>query len=307
MFNQSITVTFSAHQGTYRENIGDVLSASSIPILRKSKNYQIRCLPSDYLVRSDSFTVYGGGGMIRPNFAKREIWADVLCQKHKYDIQGVGINKDLDAPEYTKDDIDAIREWFMLSENCSVRDFRSQEMIHSICGITPKFEPCPSFQILRSLDDQPNSGTKKIGIVLSSGHTKTYKNRLDSIEKIVLFIISYIGKEKTAIICHDYKDYLWSSERFPCAIDKPSNLSEVKFSYSKCERIVSMRGHGVIFAAACNIPATAIPFCDKIEALFEAHYGASLPQIRIEEPLRTIKKFLNCFFTPKKLEWSIAT
>lgn len=68
-----------------------------------------------------------------------------------------------------------------------------------------------------------------------------------------------------------------------------------------------MRGHGVIFAAACNIPAIAIPFCDKIEALFETHYGVSLPEVSIEEPLNAIKKLLNYFHSPKNLEWGVAT
>lgn len=308
MVTKPISIAFSAHKATDRENIGDTLSAQSIPILRGSMYHQIRCLPNDNAIRPYYPTIYGGGGMIRPGFAKREIWADAICWENKYQIQGVGINKDLDAADYTAEDIYAIFNWFSSSEDCSVRDFRSQEMIFNICRISPRFEPCPTFQVIRLIQKKiTNIKKKEIGIVLSSGHTETYKNRLDKIEKIVSFIVGYIGIENAVIICHDNADYIWSSMRFQCAIEKPSNLTEVKTFYSQCESIISMRGHGIIFAAACGVPAIAISFCDKIDALFETHYGLPLPEFDIEEPTKAIKKLFKLFCVPKQFEWSLGS
>jgi hypothetical protein len=87
----NLAIVNSAHKNTIRENSGDVLSAKAIAKLSTRKNYQIFFLPKDTGKSKNLETIYGGGGMIRTNFSKREVFKDYLLRNKNipYCIYGV--------------------------------------------------------------------------------------------------------------------------------------------------------------------------------------------------------------------------
>ncbi len=270
-------VVFSAHKGTDRENVGDVLSAKAIIALRNSPSAALFVLPEDIGKSKDLEVVYGGGGMIRPLFQKREIYQDYLQRSGRipYEIYGVGVNFDILAPRISESDMEAIHNWLAHASRVSVRDVATKDFISgNFKDISIFLEPCPTYSVLCELKkDKPNKKFA-VGISVSFGHTTTYLSYLDRITGMIRDLSDTLGKDRISLICHDGADFKYAEKEFPNIYRcEPKSFLAVGDEYQKCEGIISLRGHGVIFAAALGLPCSPIPLCDKISSLYEYHYG----------------------------------
>lgn len=293
-----VAVIYSSHTGTDKENIGDVFSAEGINAVFNNGKGKLFSLPRDLGKDCSSrYIIYGGGGMIRPRFHEREVYKDFLKRKAhvKYAIHGVGLNKDLLGPEFTKEDIEAIREWVQMADSVSVRDMETKQFIERNTGISPAVVPCYSYEMLAEVHDKSGSIDKEfyLGLVPSFGHTYTYEQFRAEVEKFIDDISNQLDKSKILLICHDRNDYNYAIRRFKdICVYFPANVDDVNKAYSKCENTIALRGHGIIFSAACRVPCSPIPLCDKLTFLYEYHYNEKSPHIsfNVEDHLNHLRR-----------------
>ncbi len=137
--------------------------------------------------------------------------------------------------------------------------------------------PCPTYIVLKLLEvDKIIDKYFKVGIVPSFGHTASYLHFLPQIVELIRGVVDLVGDENVSIICHDRHDYNFASDIFASRkinICLPDSFSQVKYEYSKCEKVLSLRGHGLIFSAACGIPCSVVALNIKMDTLFDFHYG----------------------------------
>lgn len=276
MRKEKIVIAVSAHIGTKKENIGDLLSAKAIAMLLHAKRAKIYYLPRDNGLSSNQDVIYGGGGMIRSLFSKK-IYEDFALRSpsNKYYIYGVGLNEDNLAPRFSKKDILLLKKWAGGAQSITVRDIKSQEVVRNILKRDCKIAPCPTYNVLKVLRTKDIKKKYYLGITVGFGHTKTYRKYRKDFFNLIKKLIGKIGSDKISLICHDQQDFdlaekYFSHERIN--ICRPKSFREVKLEYLKCKNILSLRGHGVIFAAACNLPCSIIPLNKKLNSLYQYHY-----------------------------------
>lgn len=271
-------VVFSSHIGTERENIGDVLSAKAVAKVHAdgTANFSYFSLSQDSGLSASIPVIYGGGGMIRPQFAEREVYKDFQRRLPRipYAIYGVGLNCDIHGPDFSSADIDALRKWITNAQSAHVRDFETQEFVRSVIGTECQVSPCPTYDVLKSIFVLPMGRKYEIGFVMSSGHTETYARYKENIVRLVNGLIEKVGRDNIRIICHDSADYEFSKDLFgkDLSIVMPEDFRSVRLEYSRCRSIITLRGHGVIFAAASNLPCSLIPLCGKLNSIYYYHY-----------------------------------
>lgn len=272
-------VVYCAHQFSPKENIGDVLSARGINNLYGNTHTKLVCLPQEVGISSSEEIIYGGGGMIRPHFSEREVFADFRTREKSksYIIYGVGINKDKLVREFSFDDLWAISEWIRSAKTVVVRDRYTKEFLQERLGLSKiKIAPCPTYTILQTVHPFYISRKFTLGIVPSFGHTSTYLQFLPQIKSLIIGLVESVGYERVALICHDKQDFAWANKLFNkkgVKIYLPRTFKEVKTCYLQCDSIISFRAHGIIFAAACGKPCSPVTLNLKIDALFNFHYG----------------------------------
>lgn len=274
---EQIAIVYSSHIGTGRENIGDVLSAQGIAVITDHKNVMFMSLPVDIGKSSKLKVIYGGGGMIRPNFHKREVYKDYLLREknQEYFIHGVGLNKDLLCSEFCTRDIEALGLWLRGARSITVRDERTKEFLKEKMNISCRVAPCSSYGAVKSVKLEKGDKLYSIGIVPSFGHTYTYDQHKYDIVTLIESMAFKFSKNRLNIICHDESDYKDALQLFgdKANVCLPKSFKDVKKEYSACEKIISLRGHGVIFSAACGLACSPIPLCDKLEYLYSYHYN----------------------------------
>ncbi|MFH1866981.1 MAG: polysaccharide pyruvyl transferase family protein [Patescibacteria group bacterium] len=296
-------IVISTHVNTGRENIGDILSAEAIAKLlsRKSK---IFILPRDAGVSKYLHVIYGGGGMIRPNFFVREVYGDYLLRKkNDYEIYGVGLNCDLLDPLFTRNDLSSLHDWIENANKITVRDILTKNFIEDKLKLKCLVAPCPTYTVLHdSLDHKTEKILFRIGITASFGHTATSRRFLSQTKKLIRDIAAKVGVQQVSIICHDEDDYRFSKKNFKGGFNicRPKTFTDVSSAYSKCESILTFRAHGVIFAAAVNRPCSPVIFSNKLKSLYEYHYQSSL--IRLNFDARTHLKHFSRAVMPRKLD-----
>lgn len=303
--NKKFAIIASAHIGSDRENVGDLLSADALGKLIGKSNYQILFLPRDKGKAKNIEAVYGGGGMIRPNFSRREVYEDYLLRDKNipYYIYGVGINVDCSSVDFSTEDIEALRDWIFSAQSVAVRDMETKNFIKKYIKINCKVAPCPTYNILRSILIASNK-EYKIGIVVSFGHTETYKHYLQKIMDFINDVKSSAGGDNVGLICHDQQDFEWAKKLFPNTnAYYGKSFIDIKNIYSKFNKIISLRGHGIIFAASCGLPCSVVALNNKINSLFYYHYkqksfGIDFNADRHMEYLKKeiLPKVLNCNF-----------
>lgn len=273
-------VVYCTHRNSPKENIGDVLSAYALAIIFGEKCNNLFVLPDDIGFSSDTEVIYGGGGMIRPNFSNRAVFKDFCMgsKKRKYVICGVGVNKDEMVSDFSFDDLSALQEWIHGAYNVTVRDTHTKQFLDNFLSYSrANVAPCPTYSVLQNITLTTNiKKTFKLGIVPSFGHTVTYLHYLPSTVKLVNGLVGLVGHKNVSIICHDQQDFEFAHllfEKENVNICKPWSFEEVKHAYTQCEQVVSLRGHGLIFSAACNLPCSVVSLNLKMNTLFEFHYG----------------------------------
>lgn len=286
--NKKVAIVCSAHIDTERENLGDILSAKAIAILAGIQKAKIYFIPRDIGVSSNLPVIYGGGGMIRPSFIKK-VGQDFLLRNSKldYSIYGVGINIDEGENLFSADDIKAIKRWILSAKSVTVRDFDSLKFLRDNFKFTAKLAPCPTYTILRNIGKfvQYNKIKNKIGFVVSFGHTKNYSKFKTKIIKFIKNLINEFGAANVCIICHDEYDYTCSVKLFSekgVRIVRPKTFKTVYKVYKECDSIITVRGHGVIFAAATDKPCSYIPLNTKLNSLYRYHYGTEYKNINFD-------------------------
>jgi predicted RNA-binding Zn-ribbon protein involved in translation (DUF1610 family) len=303
MIKNNLNIVFCAHIGTPKENIGDTLSAQALKKLTNAK--KIYCLPRDDGLSFNKEVVYGGGGMIRPLFSERINNDYKLREKNiNYYIYGVGLNIDKLTPPFSKTDLFNLKIWLNSAESVTVRDLETKIFIEKLCNKKFKLAPCPTYQIIRSKNAREHSKKYDLGIVVSFGHTETYKKY----KKYLLTLISDLIKNENLfinIICHDEQDYIFAKKEYlnnnKIHICRLKSFNSVIKEYSSCNAILTVRGHGVIFAAAMNIPCSIIPLNTKLTSLYEFHYAQK--NIRISFDYRQHLKTLKKRKLPKKINY----
>lgn len=278
MDKNKIIIVNSAHIGEARENIGDILSAKALAILIRKANSKIIYLPRDIGRSSNARVIYGGGGMIRPGFAKREVFKDLESRNKNipYSIYGVGINVDNFSPDYSTKDKQAIKKWLAGADSVTVRDLETKKFISKLLKKPCQVAPCPSYQIVKKISKKIKP-KYDIGIVLSLGHTASYKKYLKKIITLVSDLIRLSGNSRIILICHDKADYFAAKKLFPkTQAVFPKSFIKVNDTYRQCRGIITLRAHGIIFSAACNLPCSAVALNAKIGSLYHYHYGSPL-------------------------------
>lgn len=271
-------IVFSAHMATDRENIGDVLSASAIAVLGGYKNFHFYSLPKDSGLSSAIEIIYGGGGMIRPQFAKREVYRDYrlrLPDRH-YSIYGVGLNGDILGSDFIAEDFEALNVWLKNAKSVCVRDLSTKIFVEQNFDIKCGLSPCPTYGVLKDLIVENVERKYELGISVSFGHTETYKRYLNEIIFLVRCAITDFGFQNISLICHDQYDYEYAKAIFGgiLHICAPRTFYQVKSEYLQCKKIISLRGHGVIFSAAMGLPCSPVLLCNKLNSLYFYHYNA---------------------------------
>lgn len=272
-------VVYCAHQFSPKENIGDVLSAKAIMKLYGDSGTGLCCLPNALGHSRNEEVIYGGGGMIRPYFAEREVFNDFHKRKMDKDfiICGVGLNRDQFVSDFSFDDICAIQEWLVQAKTVTVRDRGTKLFLENYLEFSrAKINPCPSYIALKLTKTVPIQRKFLLGIVPSFGHTATYHHYLAEIRTFTVNLVEEVGHDRVCIICHDKQDYTYALKLFQgtgVSVYCPQSFAQVKYCYMQCDQIVSVRGHGVIFAAACDKPCSIVTLNLKMNTLFEFHYG----------------------------------
>lgn len=287
-------IIYSAHIGTKRENIGDVLSAKAIKILINKNNIRLFDLPRKIGLSNNLKAIYGGGGMIRPSFVERE-YIDFIQRKNKpYCIYGIGLNIDKGGKKFNKKSLEALKKWILEAKKITVRERYSLDFVYKKFGIKPNLSPCPTYTILKTKKIKSDIKIKyNIGIVPSFGHTIIYKKYKKEAIKLIKELIKKL--ENLCIICHDAQDYEISKRLFKnkkVKIIFPKSFHSVYRAYKSCESIITMRGHGVIFAAATEKKCSHIPINQKLNYLYNYHYGGKFKNINfnLNYHLKNIEK-----------------
>ena len=301
-------ILYSAHLNEPKENIGDLFSAYSLSILYGNSSSIYHSLQENKKGGAKGDAIYGGGGMIRPHFAKREVFSyySSTINDGQFAICGVGLNKDEMTADFSSDDLCALKEWINSASIVSVRDLETKLFLETYLDYGKAYlAPCPTYPVLKRLK-LPKEGMRKkfrLGVVPSFGHTETYRSYLANTIAFTKSLIDIFGQRNVCIICHDMHDYHYAHSLFyksEVSVFKPCSLNQLKYVYSNCEKVISFRGHGVIFSAACGIPCSAVALNIKLETLFHFHYGISNLQHRFE-PLEHIS-FLNETILPKNVD-----
>ncbi|MEK7174490.1 MAG: polysaccharide pyruvyl transferase family protein [Patescibacteria group bacterium] len=284
-FRRPQGIVFSAHIGTPRENIGDVLSARAIALLERGENTRLFALPKDIGSSANINVTYGGGGMVRPGFGRREVYRDFLLRNTRwpYRIFGVGLNQDVGTPSFSEQDITALNDWVSHAASVTVRDSATKEFLARFAAIDIAIRPCPTYSILVQKHTPQNIARYEIGVVVSFGHTVTYKKFLPQVEALVAGLWTEVGDNNILLICHDEADRTFAKNRFPELQNvAPKTFEEVAQAYSSVKQIISLRGHGVVFAAALRIVCSPVLLCDKMETLYKYHYGVTPPSLTFD-------------------------
>lgn len=281
--NQDTAIVYSAHLGTKKENIGDVLSAKAIAIMSGLTKARLYCLPGEIGLSANRPVIYGGGGMIRPLFYKKEDRDFKLRNKNQpHAIYGIGINLDVGGYDFTRDDLNSLEQWLTTAKSVTVRDLASYDFLQKKFNFKAKIAPCPTYSVLKN-KKREFLGTKyHLGIVPSLGHTKTYDGYRNEIIAVIQDLIKKVGPEKISFICHDEQDYDAIKMLFGdlgVSIVRPVDFDHVHESYSDCGAIFTLRGHGIIFAAAAGRPCSFVPLNVKLNALYSYHYGGAYRDI----------------------------
>ena len=95
------------------------------------------------------------------------------------------------------------------------------------------------------------------------------------IESLVISLVEEVGHKRVALICHDKQNFAYALKLFgktEVSIWLPKSFAQVKTYYSHCNSIISVRGHGLIFAAACKKPCSIVALNLKMDTLFNFHY-----------------------------------
>lgn len=280
ILDRKTAIVYSAHIGTRKENIGDVLSAKAIAILCGLKKIKLYHLPAEIGFSADVPVIYGGGGMIRPLFSEKENKDFILRDKKQpHSIYGVGINFDINGESFSKNDFAALKQWILNAKSVTVRDLDSLKFIHDKLGFNAKLAPCPTYTVLKNkkLFFKTIRIKNKIGIVPSFGHTDVYTTYRENVINLINDLINKIGSSNLCIICHDEQDYDFSLKFFGkkgVSITKPLTFDDVYIIYKSCGSIITLRGHGIIFAAATGKACSYIPLNIKLNSLYHYHYGA---------------------------------
>lgn len=275
--NEEISILYSAHSGTERENIGDVLSAQGISRLARLPLTRELALPENEGKTGGMRVIYGGGGMIRPRFSSREVFRDYRLRNPgiPYAVYGVGLNCDENAPPFSKEDTAAMREWLEGAKSVSVRDEETRRFLTEAGFADAAVAACPTYTVLRRMDRKKQKKEYTIGISASFGHTTAYAAHTGAIIGLITELAKTLGENAVCIICHDRADAHIARETFGdrIHIEEPRTFEEVSRAYGACRGIVALRGHGVIFSAALGIPCSPIPVCNKLSTLYSFHYG----------------------------------
>lgn len=277
-------VVVSAHVDTPYQNIGDVLSAKAIASLLKIR--RIYFLPKDNGKSADKVVIYGGGGIIRYDFFNK-VYQDFILRKSSvpYYIYGIGINKDVNTPGFTKRDIEALTAWLSQAVSVSVRDIYTYNLVKSY-GINCRLVTCPTYTVLKNMKKPTVKRKFLIGFSPSFGHTKNYKIYKKDMLKIIQEGIKKYGEDNIAILCHDYNDYLNTKKYFSKKVYKVflKDFKDISRNYVRCKNIITARGHGLIFAAAFGIPCSPIVLNKKFKTLYEYHYGQQVNKVSFSLP-----------------------
>ena len=269
---RNISIAFSAHKGR-KENIGDILSALALAQLYKIDNPILHNLRYSPNIKT-KFTIYGGGGMIRPEFADREV-AKSLSTDISYAIDGVGLNTDVHSLKMNDDDKKSIKKWFECAQFASVREFDTAEFLRNNFMLEVNVLPCPAYRILSSLQKPLNQTKFKIGIVPSFGHTKNYLNYLNDIVGLIRSFEKSIHKNEICLICHDSQDASFAIKHFDMKVIQPISFEDVKCAYDQVDNIITARAHGLIFSAARGRPCSYLGLADKLAFLYRYHYDTN--------------------------------
>lgn len=268
----------SIHSNSILFNVWDYLSAKGLSYIYNVNN--IIWLPNNINKISWNNIIYWWGWMIRPNFYNREIFQYHKWFRWRYSIIWVWVNNDLKSEfKYTIKDLLALKDWIDNSEYISVRDFDTYSFIKNIIykwNIIKKVDvdPCPSYIVLKKFNITKNSTMKyKIGIVPSFWHTKWYLPFVNNIKKLITDWSNKYSPNQIIILCHDKNDLEIAKTEFSHikSVIIKEFYDVIKY-YSKCEKIITARAHGIIFSAALWIKCSPIYLSDKIWALYKYHY-----------------------------------
>lgn len=275
--NDQTGIVYSAHLGTKKENIGDILSAKAITVLANFNQNRRYCLPGEVGLSANRPVIYGGGGMLRPLFGEKEYRDFALRDKRQpYAIYGVGINVDARGQEFSQNDMVALKKWILNAQSVTVRDKASYDFVLDKFNLSVNLAPCPSYSVLKRYDKFFSKTKFKLGIVPSLGHTETYVYYLNDIILLISSLIIRIGASNICFICHDEQDYDSVYELFSQAgvsIIRPLTFDQINLAYRACDSIFTLRGHGVVFAAATGRPCSYVPLNVKLNSLYAYHYG----------------------------------
>ena len=273
----SVTIVYSCHADTDRENIGDVLSGRGIARLGQIVDPDYCVVPRDSGSRIQPLTIYGGGGMIRPRFAEKEVYQDFLTRKDatQYHIYGVGLNQDVDDVPISDADRRALGAWFSRAKSVTVRESASLTYVQETFGIAASVAPCPSYSILKTMVDPKPTVRFSLGIVPSFGHTLTSRHYMPKTVELIQTIVDAFGLDTIQFICHDQADADFARATFGLKthVFIPKDFSDIPLAYQSCAAVVTFRAHGIIFSSAMGVPVTPVALSNKATFLYEYHYG----------------------------------
>jgi polysaccharide pyruvyl transferase WcaK-like protein len=274
------TIIYSKHCNNPKENIGDTLSAFGIKeIFFPHQATKFIILPRDIETSASGHIIFGGGGMIRPNFSQRIIFQyyQRLMKTHQeYDIYGVGLNVDINDSHFSDEDLSAIGQWISHARNVTVRDVASRNFLKKICQRKIFLQPCPSFTLLQKKLLGKDAAPKKyaVGIVPSFGHTTTYQQYLDQTVRLISELVEHYTISNVLFLCHDKQDFDYMRKYLPdYNAVYISKIDDIIQHYTSVKKIITWRGHGVIFSAACKVAGCiTVNINLKLKTLLEYHY-----------------------------------